>query len=579
MFEADHLYLDFVGPYTFYGFLARHRSELFRDEDFAMLYCPDNGRSSVPPSLLAIALLLQAHDRVSDAEAKRRADLDLSWKVALGIDIDERPFAKSTLQLFRAQLILHERAQEIFQSSLEYARHTGYLKGRKMKAAVDTTFILGRGAVKDTYNLLADGIKKLIYTLAKRIEEVKPKTWAREHGFDRYFGSSIKGQAEVDWDDEEVRKAFLQGIVADADRLLEITRETLARIPRGSEQEEQVRQAAEILLQLLCQDIDRGGDDDPSLKQGVAKDRVVSVYDPEMRYGHKSFRNRFEGHKLAIAADPESQLITVVDVLPGNAYDGDRALELVEQSEENTGMQVEETIADCAFGDGATREEFAQAGRELVAKVPKRPNRGLFPKEDFMIDLQSMTCTCPAGQVTDRLVSIGRTKPRSGEYKKGRAFQFDGAVCDACDLRAKCTRAGPGKGRMVSLHPQERLLQQARALQASPDFKRYQRMRQVSEHRLARMVQLGVRKSRYFGRTKTLFQALMAAAVANLTLIAGKMGEMTTEGGAKAIIHLLFSQLSRLVGGVTNHIRSWIPSSTGIYASTAISRPRFRPGF
>jgi len=54
---------------------------LFRDEDFAALYCLDNGRTSVPPSLLAIALLVQTHDRVSDEEAKARADFDLRWKV------------------------------------------------------------------------------------------------------------------------------------------------------------------------------------------------------------------------------------------------------------------------------------------------------------------------------------------------------------------------------------------------------------------------------------------------------------------------------------------------------------------
>ena len=38
MFEADHLYLGFVGEDTFYGFLARRRRELFRDEDFAEFY-------------------------------------------------------------------------------------------------------------------------------------------------------------------------------------------------------------------------------------------------------------------------------------------------------------------------------------------------------------------------------------------------------------------------------------------------------------------------------------------------------------------------------------------------------------
>ncbi len=107
MFEADALYGDFVGRKNFYGFLASQRNELFRDEDFAALYCRDNGRPSVPPSLLATALVLQTYDRVSDDEATRRAAFDLQWKVALGVELDVRPFAKSTLQEFRAQLIAH----------------------------------------------------------------------------------------------------------------------------------------------------------------------------------------------------------------------------------------------------------------------------------------------------------------------------------------------------------------------------------------------------------------------------------------------------------------------------------------
>lgn len=57
--EADHLYLDYVGRDTFYTFLAARPGELFRDEDFAALSCPDNGRASVPPSLLATVLLRQ----------------------------------------------------------------------------------------------------------------------------------------------------------------------------------------------------------------------------------------------------------------------------------------------------------------------------------------------------------------------------------------------------------------------------------------------------------------------------------------------------------------------------------------
>ena len=111
LWEADRLYLDHVGKDTFYGLLASLRGRLFRDADFAEFYCADNGRDSVPPSLLATALLLQTHDKVSDAEAKARADFDIRWKVALGIEVEDRPFAKSTLQVFRAQLILHDKVR------------------------------------------------------------------------------------------------------------------------------------------------------------------------------------------------------------------------------------------------------------------------------------------------------------------------------------------------------------------------------------------------------------------------------------------------------------------------------------
>ena len=103
LWEADRLYLDLVGLDRFYGLLASLRGQLFHDADFAELYCLDNGRASVPPSLLATTLLLQAHDKVSDAEAKARADFDIRWKVALGIEIEERSVAKSTLPRARCQ--------------------------------------------------------------------------------------------------------------------------------------------------------------------------------------------------------------------------------------------------------------------------------------------------------------------------------------------------------------------------------------------------------------------------------------------------------------------------------------------
>ena len=135
MFEADTAYGEFVGRDSFYGWLASQRGELFRDEEFAGLYVLTNGRPSVPPSLLATALVLQTYDGVSDEEAKQRADYDLRWKVALGVELDARPFAKSTLQEFRAQLIVHEQAAVIFRRSLALARQRGKFRTKSGRAA------------------------------------------------------------------------------------------------------------------------------------------------------------------------------------------------------------------------------------------------------------------------------------------------------------------------------------------------------------------------------------------------------------------------------------------------------------
>ena len=293
LWEADRLYLDQVGKDTFYGLLASLRGRLFRDADFAGFYCADNGRDSVPPSLLATALLLQSHDKVSDAEAKARADFDIRWKVALGIEVEDRPFAKSTLQVFRAQLILHGKVREVFESSLRLARESGCLKGRGMRVALDTTNILGRGAVKDTYNLLADGIVKLLWALAA-VEKSTAKEWAQAQGYKRYLGSSVKGESAIDWSNKRARAALLDSIVADADRLLELSRQAQGDLPEDGEERQRIVAAAELLGQLLLQDVERteGG---VGLKDGVSRDRMMSVHDPEMRHGHKSSSRRFDG--------------------------------------------------------------------------------------------------------------------------------------------------------------------------------------------------------------------------------------------------------------------------------------------
>ena len=119
---------------------------------------------------------------------------------------------------------VHDKVREVFESSLRLARKSGYLKKRGMRVALDTTYILGRGAVKDTCNLLADGIVKLLKALAA-VERTTVREWTVARGYERYTGSSVKGESAIDWSDRRERKALLAQVVADADRLLELARQ------------------------------------------------------------------------------------------------------------------------------------------------------------------------------------------------------------------------------------------------------------------------------------------------------------------------------------------------------------------
>jgi hypothetical protein len=507
LFAADQIYLDYVGRDTLYGYLAQNRQQLFRDEDFAALYCADNGRTSVPPSLAISILFLRAYERVSFVEAIERTRYDLRWKVALGLEMEEVPIQKSALQEFEAKLVLHEMGEALLKKSINEARRAGYLKSHKIRVALDTTPILGKGAVKDTYNLLAEGIEQLACRLAE-VEGESGAGWAERQGLSRYFGSSLKGQAAIDWDDKKQREQLLTAIVQDARRLLGLAEQAQAAHP---EQGAAIAAAAALLQRLVAQDVEEKPEGGCQIKSGTAKDRVVSVPDPEMRHGRKSASKRFNGHKAAVAVDMESQLIGAVEVLPGNAGDQEKALELVHQTERVMEAEVKETVGDCAYGGGPTRRAFAEEERELTAKVPVSTNGDCFPKREFAIDLEERQVRCPAGQTTNDYRS-------AGEGQGGR-FVFAAATCQTCPLRSQCVRGqGP---RTISIHAEEALQQQARAHNQTEAGRQSLRERVVVEHRIARLVQLGIRKSRYFGRAKTCLQVVMAAAVANLSLVVG----------------------------------------------------------
>lgn len=495
LFDVGNVFDLSLLPSSFHGQLARVSDRLFQDADFAVLYSDRMGRPSVPPSQLALLVLLQAHANISSEEAIERSAYDLRWAAVLRRPAGQPLCARSTLDLFRAHLILHDQAITIFRASLEEAKRSGLLSGAALRVAVDTKPMLGRGAVLDTYNLLASGIVQLARSFA-RGQKCSVEEFLAEQDLSAYLAPSLKGAVEIDWSDPDARNQFLATIVADARRMLALV----------TEDDPSSKDAASLLEQILLQDVvEPSSPDDPShphLVQGVAKGRVPSASDPSQRHGRKSAHNRFTGHKSSIATDIASMIIVATQILSGDDPDDTNLLELVEQAEQNTQMPVEETLGDCAYGAGDTRQLFADADRTLLAKVPRASPTGYFPKSAFRIDLQTNIVTCPGGQ----------TNVRSTPNRGGQMFYF-GSQCQDCPLRLQCTNAQ--NGRTITVHPQEALLQEARTYALTPNGRAHLRKRLVVENRLGRLSQLGISQARYFGHANARFQLMIAAAVAN----------------------------------------------------------------
>jgi len=474
---------------SFYARLADHGHEIVSDQDYAHLYSERQGRPSIPPSVMVRAMLCATHDHItSDAETSRRTRVDADWKAAMGVDDEFTGIGATTFSLMRSRMVVHDADATLFEKTIEKAVEAGIFKA-KLTAIIDSSPVHGAGAVADTYELVRGFLRQVVRAAGTRLSAD-----AREAA-EPFCGA----KPDIDWQDPATRKAHLAELVAAGMALL---------VEAADIDDPAVNEPADLLAQVIDQDVeaDDSGEGKPQIRQGVARDRVISHSDPEMRHGRKSASRRFDGHKLDVISDEDSEMVLGVDVRAANASDGEGAVPLLNQVMAMPGIVITTLLGDMAYSDGDVREAVEQAGAELVAKVPPVTNGGRFPKTDFEINLEAGSVTCPAGVTT--------TDARPTRDHKGRpATRFVFATCAACPLVAGCTTAKGGRQIMVGVH--EARIAAARAAQADPATKALLRRRSKVERKIDHLQDLGMRKARYRGRRKTRLQALFAATVAN----------------------------------------------------------------
>lgn len=468
-------------PGSIYAFLAEHRSELFSESAFLHLYPSHTGRPSLAPSLVASVMVLQSLEGLSDREAIEALRANLYWKLACGVPLDHEGFSHNVLVLWRNRIRESERPSLIFEIVSEVVKGTGLLSGKKRRA-LDSTVLSDAVLTQDTFMQLTSQIRR-VRKLIPELESVP---------LEGDYSIGVK-RPLIDYSDEAEKSKAVTTLVNDATALVDWGSSLELDTPQS--------EALGLLAVLVGQDVEVIDEVKGvfAVKVGVAKDRVISTVDPEARHVHKSRAKMTEGFKGHIAVEPTTEVITQVTLAKGNVSDGSMGEDLLK--DEQGGLIV---YGDSAYSSASFRGHLETLEHQAVIKP--HPLRSAVPGgytvDDFTLDLENSTLTCPASWCV----------PIS---KGGRASFV--RHCAQCPLRGNCTTSK--KGRVVVMPRGSHLNRQARAEFASLK-EDYNIHRPVVERVHAQMKRkMSGSKLRYRGVAKNAISYSTIAAVWNLKVL------------------------------------------------------------
>jgi transposase len=477
----------------------RHRifDAAFQEELAACYPQSAEGHPPIAPAQLALATVLQAYTGVSDDEVIEALEMDRRWQLVLDcVDCADPPFSKGTLVAFRERLIAHDLDRRLIERTVEIAAQTKGFGSRQLRAALDSSPLWGAGRVEDTLNLLGHALRKALGVLARQQGRALPEV-AQEAGASLVTQSSLKAALDCDWDDPAALPAAL-GQVLDALATAEAYVAKQPQTPATAEAQASVAVAQAV----VAQDVEQHPDGTLALRRAVAKERRISVEDADMRHGRKSRSHLIDGYKRHVLRDLDSGVARAVGLTPANAPEASVTDAIVEDLAPQD-VHVREWHIDRAYlSSTLVRERPADV--QIICRAWPVQQGPYLAKTAFHLDWARAVLRCPGAQEMP--------------FVPGGTVHFPAAVCAACPLRTACT--GSARGRSVTIHPDERLLQELRERQATPTGRAKLRERVAVEHTLAHVGHWQGDRARYRGLRKNLFDLRRMAVVYNLHVLA-----------------------------------------------------------
>lgn len=497
------------------------------------------GREAWPARILASLLLLRhSNAGLTRAGSVRQANVDAKWRSALRLPWAEKPPDEKTLREFEAFMAAPFPLMGIPRVLVLFEHITCLclkrdIVGESAAWVIDSTPMWCYGAVLCTVNLLGEGIR----SLARRWATARGVTLAQvaaEWDAPLVVAKSTKGHfAGTDWSDASARSDVLK-------ELLELATSSVELVVRGIEEKKvrtnkhlPLRRRCWNLMRVVTEDLEVSAEGTVTVLHRTTSSRLISLTDPDAQHFRKSASQVCSGYKLHVLGDALSGLILALSVTPGGHHDSTEAHPLIQRAKALR-EDIREVLADAAYGGMPVRNRvLAGTGVTLLApplSISKTEGLG---KQDFPVNFETMTATCPGGVPTNTTKLTKREDGRMGQtfsWPKGSEAQC--TCADVCPAhRRPSLKAGGTRTplRRLLLHPDEQELRRLRDEWKTPEIRQRYRLRTQGERLIHEMTRRGARNASGWGLTHATVQAYCIAAVNNLRLLARRLAANANE--------------------------------------------------
>jgi transposase len=496
----------------------RLRDELdmvFDDAMFSAVYSVE-GQPALHPWQLAVVSVLQFMENLSDRQAAQAVRARIDWKYALGLELTDEGFHYSVLSEFRTRLVLGNLEQALLDTLLKRCQERGWLKARG-RQRTDSTHVLGAVKALNQLELVGETLRHALNVLATVAPEWL-KAQVQPEWFERYAERIEDYRLPKD---KAERDALSATIGQDGYSLL-ASIERAAMQPAWAWLHE--LPAVRILAQTWTQQYRQV---DGHAQRLTPKEMVAvsewyrSPYDDEVRYGRKREFDwvGYKVHLTECCEDDLPHLITQVETVPATQQDH-HALKAIQAELAHKDLLPQQHLVDAGYISAKRILESRDAHAiDLVGPVHVDPSwqartLGAFDVSQFHIDWEHHAVPCPQGEQ-----SIAWYQGTDAKGESVVSVWFAQPTCQACPLRARCTKAQATGRSMTVRFPPERhkMLLAARARQQTPEFHDLYQARCGIEGTFSQTTRnTGMRRARYIGQRKTHLQHLFTALATNI---------------------------------------------------------------